>query len=73
MEMEAIALKLEAAAIRLGVQASRIKEEAVMMARQADHQVDHQADRWEAVVACQDGAQGRTNPRRRRWDNNHQQ
>jgi hypothetical protein len=70
MEMEATALKLEAAAIHLEVQASRVKEEAVMVARQADHRVDHQVDRQEAVAACQDGAWGRTNPWRRKGDNN---
>jgi len=70
MEMEAMALKLETAAIRLEVQASHIKEEAVMVAHQADRRVDHQVDRWEAVAECWDGAQGRTNPWCHRGDNN---
>jgi hypothetical protein len=65
MEMEATALKLEAAAIHLEVQASCIKEEAVMVACQVDCR--------EAVVVCQDGAQGRTNPWCRRGDNNRRQ
>jgi hypothetical protein len=62
MEMEATALKLETAAICLEVQASHVKEEAVMVA--------HQADCREAVAECWDGAQGRTNPWCRRGDNN---
>ena len=70
MEMEATALKLEAVAIRLEVQASHVKEEAVMVACQADRRVDHQVDCWEVVAACRDGAQGRTNPQRCRGDNN---
>jgi hypothetical protein len=69
MEMDATALKLEVAALCLEVQASRVKEEAAMVARQGDRQVGIQGDHREAMMVCLVGAQGWTHTQRHKGGN----